>query len=452
MDTKQINDMVPKRILNNLLSSLEAGVVPRSGAPYIAIGRQEEIASLLDNLDAVAEGGAATRFIIGRYGSGKSFLMQLLRGYALERGFLTADCDLSPERKLAGIGGIATYRELMRNFASKLSPDGGALPSILARFHEQMKEKLLIRGITPDNDVFSERLCAEILHTVSDLESGVGGFEFSRILNAYFSALTRDDQVCKSACLRWLRGEFKTKTEAKAALGMTVGEIIDDSNWYDYLKLWASLAVRLGYHGLVVYIDECINLYKITNSVSRSSNYEKLLSIFNDTLEGRAAHLAVIFGGTPQFLEDSRRGLFSYDALRSRLADGRFFGSGYRNLSAPVIRLRRLTDNELLALIFRLRKLYLQKWGDTVSITDEQCVAFLKYELDRAGANELITPREMIRDFLSLLGIIKDNPEADFDMLIQQTGDSHVPPVGDAVPSDAVHVAPGTSSVFDIEI
>lgn len=450
MDTKPLNDIVPKRILNNLLSSLEAGVVPRSGAPYIAIGRTEEISSLLDNLDAVAEGGAATRFIIGRYGSGKSFLMQLVRGYALDRDFLTADADLSPERKLAGAGGIATYRELMRNFASKLSPDGGALAPVLARFRDRVKEKLVLQGQDPESSHFPDELRAEILRTVRDLESGVGGFEFARVLTAYFSALESDDAERKSACLRWLRGEFKTKTEAKAALGMAVGEIIDDSNWYDYLKLWAALSVRIGYRGLVVYIDECINLYKITNRVSRESNYEKLLSIFNDTLEGRAAHLAVIFGGTPQFLEDTRRGLFSYDALRSRLADGRFAGAEYRNLSAPVIRLRRLTDNEMLALIFRLRKLYTQKWQDDVSVvSDEQCAAFLQYELARAGADDMITPREMIRDFLSLLAILKDNPEADFDTLVRRTAVNVPMPTGEEPGTGSVG---GASSLFDIEI
>lgn len=449
MDTKPLNDVVPKRILNNLLSSLEAGVVPRSGAPYIAIGRTEEIASLLDNLDAVAEGGAATRFIIGRYGSGKSFLMQLVRGYALDRDFLTADADLSPERKLAGVGGIATYRELMRNFASKLSPDGGALAPVLARFRDRVKEQLVLQGEDPESDTFRDALRVEILRTVRDLESGVGGFEFARVLTAYFEALASDDGERKSACLRWLRGEFKTKTEAKAALGMAVGEIIDDSNWYDYLKLWAALSVRIGYRGLIVYVDECINLYKITNRISRESNYEKLLSIFNDTLEGRAAHLAVIFGGTPQFLEDTRRGLFSYDALRSRLADGRFSGAGYRNLSAPVIRLRRLTDNEMLALIFRLRKLYAQKWNDAPSVSDEQCVSFLQYELARAGADDLITPREMIRDFLSLLGILKDNPEADFDALVRKTA-VNAPVTPNEEPGDGT--ASGGPSVFDIEI
>lgn len=445
MDTKPISAQVPKRVLNQLLASLEAGVVPRSGGPYVAIGRTEEIASLLDSLDAVAEGGAATRFIIGRYGSGKSFLMQLVRGYALERDFLTADADLSPERKLSGNGGIATYRELMRNFASKTSPDGGALPIVLSRFYENIREELVLNGVDPEGEAFGMALQREVLKTLRTLETGVGGFAFSRVLAVYFESIASDDNERKSACLRWLRGEFRTKSEAKDALHMAIGEIIDDSNWYDYLKLWAVLSVRLGYRGLVVYIDECINLYKITNRISREANYEKLLAIFNDTLEGRSSHLAFIFGGTPQFLEDTRRGLFSYDALRSRLTDGRFAGGEYRNLSAPVIRLRRLSDNELFALILRLRKLYQQKWGDAVTVSDEACETFLRCELSRAGADELITPREMIRDFLSLLNILKDNPSVAFDQLVREQTQGAILPSVDATP-------PSRAGVFEIDI
>lgn len=410
--------IVPKRILNILLSSLTAGVVPRSGAPYIAIGRNEEIAALLSDLDTVSEGGAAVRFLIGRYGSGKSFLMQLIRGYALDRDFLCADADLSPERKLTGPGGIATYRELIRNLASKSSPDGGALPSLLSRYYTRLEQQLVGEGILPEDPAFEPALRQRIYQSLSSLESAIGGFEFSYVIGAYFAAMIADEEERKSACLRWLRGEFATKTEARNALGFRVGGVIDDTNWYDYLKIWSQFAVLLGYHGLVVYVDECINLYKIPNRLSREANYEKLLAVFNDTLQGRASHLAVFFGGTPQFLEDTRRGLFSYDALRSRLADSRFTEMGYRSLSGPVIRLRRLSDNELLALIARLSRLYAQKIGGEEVLSADQQSAFLSHELARAGAGEMVTPREIIRDFLSLQTILHENPDARFDDLV----------------------------------
>lgn len=417
------NDVkIPKRILNTLLVSLAAGVVPRSGAPYIAIGRGEEINALLGDIAYVKDGGAAVRFLIGRYGSGKSFLIQLIRGYALDRDFLSADCDLSPERRLSGGsgGGLATYRELIRNLASKASPDGGALISVLSRQYTAISSELAKAGILNGAPTFKASLCRRVYETLSALESGVGGFDFARVLYEYYAALADDDGVKRSACLRWLRGEFSTKTEARHALGFPISTIIDDDNWYDYLKLWAELSALLGYSGLIVFIDECVNLYKIPNRISREANYEKLLAIFNDTLQGRAKHLGVVFGGTPQFLEDTRRGLFSYEALRSRLSDSRFTELGFRTLTSPVIRLRRLSDNELLALLSRLSKLFATHHGIAELLTENDVAAFLTACLRRAGATELITPREMIRNFLSLLNVLRENGDASFASLLSR--------------------------------
>lgn len=413
---------IPKRILNTLLSSLTAGVVPRIGAPYIAIGRKDEINSLLDNLDAVKEGGAFCRFLIGRYGSGKSFLIQLIRGYALDRGFICADADLSPERRLTGGSGagLATYRELLINLATKASPDGGALPTVLSRHFTKLRTELISEGIVPDTEAFNTELRKRVFLTLAELEGDVGGFDFARVLSEYYLASIGDDNERKSNCLRWLRGEFSTKTEAKAALGFSVSCIIDDDNWYNFVKLLSSLSVKLGYSGLILFIDECVNLYKIPNRISREANYEKLLAIFNDTLQGKARSLGVVFGGTPAFLEDTRRGLFSYDALKSRLADSKYADMGYQNLSSPVIRLRRLSDNELLALVKRLTKLYAERDGKReLPLTDAEVERFMRHALDKAGAEELITPREIIRDYLTLLNILRDNEGATFDGLIK---------------------------------
>lgn len=412
---------VPKRILNSLLASLSAGVVPRVGAPYIAIGRNAEISALLDSLDAVAEGGAAVRFLIGRYGSGKSFLIQLIRGHALERGFLCADADLSADqRRLCGGNGagLATYRELLRNLASKAAPDGGALPVVLSRHYAAVLSSLAEEGILPESTGFADAFRKRVLADFAPLENGVGGFDFARVLCEYFFAYAEENEEKKSACLRWLRGEFANKTEAKAALGIRVSTVIDDESWYDFIKLWALLSRKLGYKGLIVYIDECIILYKIVNRVARESNYEKILTIFNDTLQGRAEGLGVIFGGTPQFLEDTRRGLFSYEALRSRLADSRFTESGYSTMSSPVMRLRRLSDNELYALIGRLTRLFASANADAKRLSEEEQKTFLTQALARAGAEELVTPREIIRDYLTLLAILRDNPSASFDEVL----------------------------------
>ena len=411
---------VPKRILTSLLASVSAGVVPRAGAPYIAIGRQDEIAALLSDLEAVNEGGGSMRFLIGRYGSGKSFLMQLIRGYALERDFLTADADLSPERRLYGTGGsgVATYRELMKNLASKSSPDGAALPRILARWITELQARVVKSGIAPEDAGFSAALNREVLEALREMEFLVGGFDFARVVTAYYHAYTNGNDEGRSACLRWLRGEYATKTEAKRDLGFAVSVIIDDDNWYDFLKLWASLARMMGYRGLVVFIDECVNLYKISHRVSRENNYEKILSMFNDTLQGRAPGLALVLGGTPQFLEDTRRGLFSYEALRSRLCDSRFALEGFKNLIGPVIRLRRLSDDELFALISRVTKLYAQQYGQEPRITSEQMVEFLQICLGRAGADSMITPREMLRDYMTVLNILMQNSNATFEEVV----------------------------------
>ena len=459
MAEEVLEPRVPKRILNTLLSSLAAGVVPRAGAPYIAIGRRDEINSLLDNLEDVKDGGAACRFLIGRYGSGKSFLIQLIRGYALDRGFICLDADLSPERRLTGGNGagLATYRELMTNMAIKASPDGGALPTVLSRHFTKLRAELVAEGIMPDTDEFNTELKKKVFATMAALEGDVGGFDFARVLTEYYDASIDDDSNKKSSCLRWLRGEFSTKTEAKNALGFGVSTVIDDDNWYSFVKLFASLSSHLGYSGLVVFIDECVNLYKIPNRISREANYEKLLAVFNDTLQGKAAHLGVIFGGTPQFLEDTRRGLFSYDALRSRLADSKYSEMGYKNLSSPVIRLPRLSDNELLALVKRLTKLYQQREGTlTPPVTDSQIETFMNLALSRAGAEELITPREIIRDFLTLLNILRDNKDARFEELIKGVTFATDSDDGSAGGSPSL-VPPATNgnkkvTIFDIDI
>ncbi|MBQ8908047.1 MAG: ATP-binding protein [Clostridia bacterium] len=438
---------IPKRILNNLISSLSAGVVPRVGAPYIAIGRTKEIAALLDSLQAVKDGGAAVRFLIGRYGSGKTFLMQLIRGYALERGFLCADVDLSADqRRLCGGkgGGVATYRELMRNLASKASPEGGALSLLLSRYYNTLVAALAEEGVMPEAPDFSARLRKKIFAQIERFENEVGGFDFARVLSEYFVATLEDNEERKSACLRWLRGEFSTKTEAKQALGFAISIIITDENWYDFIKIWAAFSRFIGYAGLILYIDECIVLYKIVNRVSREANYEKLLTIFNDALQGRAEGLGIFFGGTPQFLEDTQRGLFSYEALRSRLVDSRYAMGEFVNYDAPVLRLRSLSENELYALLSRLGKLFAQKTEKPLPISEEEQRLFLANALRRAGSSELLTPREMIRDYMAVLSILDANPEADLKRLLQRDGEP--PATGANAPSG------GGIRVEDIEI
>lgn len=431
MQEKERTVKIPKRILTSLLASMAAGVVPRSGAKYIAIGRTGEISALCRDLDAVADGGAATRFLIGKYGSGKSFLIQLMRGYALDRGFLCADADLSPERRLSSSngGGLATYRELMKNLSSKASPDGGALAQILSKWLSDIQYEVAQTGISPDSADFEKEISKRIYSVLREMETGIGAFDFARVIDTYYRAWRAEDERLQSDCLRWLRGEFGTKTEARASL--SVSGIIDDENWYDYIKLIAVFAQKIGYEGLVVFIDECVNLYKIPNRVSRENNYEKILSVFNDTLQGKAVGLEMIFAGTPQFLEDPRRGLFSYEALRSRLVDTMFGGNAAcGGLLGPVMRLSRLSDDELLALMVRVTGLFAEGYG-AVDVTMEEMRDFLYYMLSRTGAQTLITPREIIRSYMTALGILLQDGGGKRLPDLYQSKDFQLPPEPD---------------------
>ncbi|MBO4413367.1 MAG: ATP-binding protein [Clostridia bacterium] len=413
---------IPKRILSSLLGSLSAGVVPRIGAPYIAIGRDTEVTALLGDLGVIAEGGSSMRFIIGRYGSGKSFLMQLVRGYALERGYVTCDCDLSPERKLCGGkgGGLNTYRELMKNLAIKTSPEGGALPVILSRWLSSVRTDVAAAGSfgEPGSELFAREIRKRIYETLGRIESSVGGFDLACVAGRYYEASESGDDALKSCCMRWFRGEYTTRTEARGDLG--VGSIIDDDSWYDFIKLWCAFFREIGYPGFVVFIDECVNLYKITNRIGRENNYEKILSIFNDTCQGRAPGLAVIMGGTPQFLEDTRRGLFSYEALRSRLSDGRLVAdAGFVDTMGPVLRLKRLSGNELLALVARLTKLHRMYYGWEPRVTEKDEIDFINEMTSRVGADTHITPREIIREYLQVLNVLYQNAKANFGDIVE---------------------------------
>lgn len=396
---------VPRRIAAVIINSLKGGVVPRIGLPYVTVGREREIQALLHDLDLVTDGGASFRFLVGRYGSGKSFLLQTIRTHAMGRGFVVADADLSPERRLQGGQGqgLATYRELVRNLSTKTRPEGGALSLVLDRWVAALRE-----------EADPEGALARQLEPVREL---VCGFDFSRVLELYWHASLEGDDDRRAGVVRWLRGEFRTKTEARSELG--INACITDDTWYEYLKLFAQFLVGAGYQGLIVLVDELVNLYKIPNATSRQYNYEKILTMYNDTLQGKARHLGIIMGGTPQSIEDRRRGVFSYEALRSRLTQGRFAGAGLSDLLAPVIHLEPLTYEELLVLIEKLAEIHAGYFGYERTVTEAQLVSFLKIEFGRVGADTHLTPREVIRDFIELLDIACQNPGADVDELLR---------------------------------
>lgn len=403
---------VPKRIATAILNSLKGGVVPRVGLGYIAVGREAEISALLTDIDIIEDGGAAFRFIVGRYGSGKSFLLQTMRGHAMDRGFVVADADLSPERRLMGTKnqGLATYRELIQNLSVKARPEGGALPLILEKWISTIQAKVAAStSFDVEDPAFERAVKAQIFETVDAMEGMVHGFDFARVISLYWEAYRSGDEEIKSKVLRWFRGEYATKTEAKRDLGVQV--IIGDEDWYDYIKLFSAFFVKAGYKGLLLMIDELVNIFKIPNAVTRQYNYEKILTMYNDVLQGKARHLGIFMGATPTCIEDTRRGVFSYEALRSRLEEGRFASQTSRDMLAPIIRLQPLSYEEMYVLIERLADIHSQLYGYEKRLAQDDMIGFIKTEFGRIGASQNLTPREIIRDFVELLNILYQNPD-----------------------------------------
>lgn len=410
---------IPKRIARTLISSLKGGVVPRIGLPYITVGRKNEIDALLHDVDVIADGGASFRFIVGRYGSGKSFLLQTLRNYVMEKDFVVVDADLSPERRLQGTKGqgLATYRELVRNMATRTRPEGGALPLILDRWINQVQQQVVTEtglALTDGRlDTLVEQKIGQVIQALNEM---VHGFDFARLLTLYYRSYRQGDEATKAKVIQWFRGEFHTRTEARQELGVNI--IISDEDWYEYLKIFALFLKQAGYAGLLVCIDELVNIYKIPHAITRQYNYEKILTMYNDTLQGKAHYLGIIMGGTPQCMEDPRRGVYSYEALRSRLAEGHFAGE-HKDLLAPVIRLQPLTSDEMLVLVEKLAEIHGVLYGYAPKVTQEDLVAFIRIEFQRIGADSHITPREVIRDFIEVLDILYQHPELKVEALLQ---------------------------------
>ena len=400
------NRKAPRRIAQVVLNSLKGGVVPRVGLPYVAVGRDKEIEAFLHDEEIIAEGGSSFRFIVGKYGSGKSFLLQTVRNYVLDKNFVVVDADLTPERRFQGTGGqgLATYRELLKNMSTRTKPEGGALSLILDKWISGVQlDVIKDKGLSPDDPELSGLTEKKIMEDIYSLNDMVHGFDFAKLIIFYYRAYVDGNDELKLKLIKWFRGEYMTKTDAKRELGVNI--IISDDDWYDYLKLFALFMTKAGYSGLYIMIDELVNIFKITNSITRQNNYEKMLSMYNDCLQGKASHMGIIMCGTPECRQDTRRGVYSYEALRSRLSEGRFSGE-YKDMLAPVISLKPLSYEEMYILIEKLSVLHSDLYDYQMRISHEEMVGFLKFEFERIGAEKLITPREVIRDYIEILDIM----------------------------------------------
>lgn len=380
------------------------------GLEYITVGRTQEIAAILHDIQMIEEGSASFRFIVGKYGSGKSFLLQTIRNYATAKGFVVVDADLSPERRFAGTKGqgLATYKELIQNLSTKSKPDGGALPLILEKWISGIQAAVKAQPGVSDAE-FDELVERQIYAVASSLEGMVNGFEFAKAVVTYWKAYKQDDAALKSNVLKWFRGEYPSRKEAKDELGINF--IVNDETWYDFLKIFAAFLVGAGYKGMLVVIDELVNIFKIPNSITRANNYEKILTMYNDVLQGKAKHIGFLMGGTPQCIEDKYKGVFSYEALRSRLAEGHFATADIKDLSAPIIRLQMLSQEEMYILVEKLLNIHAQLYNYTAGLSHDDLVYFLTVEYNRVGAQTHITPREIIRDFIELINILYQNPQ-----------------------------------------
>lgn len=407
--TDQPTATIRPRERDAVLQSLRAGVVPRTGQYLIQVGRAAEVKALLSDIERIGEGGSGVRFVIGQYGAGKTFFLQLVRAIALEKRLVTAHADLNPDRRLHATDGQARglYQELMRNVATRARPDGGALASVVERFVTTALNEAREKSVSPEI-VIRERLGA--------LSEMVGGYDFAEVIACYWRGHDAGDETLKSNAVRWLRAEFSTKTDARRALG--VRSIIDDDNFYDHLKLFARFVALAGFGGLLVCLDELVNLYKLASARARSSNYEQILRILNDSLQGSESKLGFVLGGTPEFLLDPRRGLYSYPALQSRLAENTFAGDGLVDLAGPVIRLANLSPEDLFVLLGKVRHVHASGRAEAYLIPDDGLHAFMEHCQKRIGEQYFRTPRNTIKAFADLLAVLEQNPTISWQELL----------------------------------
>jgi len=393
--------VIRERERDAILQSLQAGVVPKTGQQYIQVGRAGELEALVKDIDRIVDGGSGFRFVIGEFGSGKSFFLMLVRAVALERKMVTLNADLSPERRLLGSGGQARslYGELVSNMATRAKPDGQALASVVEKFVTSANEEAQSRSVDT-NQIFNERF--------ERLREMVGGYDFATVIQKYWEGFEQGNGELQNNAVRWLRGEFTTKSEARSALGVMT--IIDNTNWYDYLKLLAKFVRMAGYTGLLVCLDELVNLYKLNHSISRNNNYEQLLRMLNDSLQGSAGGIGWLLGGTPEFLLDPRRGLYSYPALQSRLAENSFAVGGLVDRTGPVLRLASLSSEDFYILLTKLRNVYARGDETKYLLPDEALTGFMNHCAQRIGDAYFRTPRNTIKEFINLLSVLDQNP------------------------------------------
>ncbi len=393
-----------------IIQSLRAGVTPRIGLEYIQVGRVNEVKALIEDLDNIEQGGSAFRIIIGDFGAGKSFFLQLIRYIALEKGMVVINADMSPDRRLFASNGQARnlYKELARNLATRAHPEGNAMIPLVEKFITEQCRIADAEG----KDV--ERVIKDKLNSLSEL---VDGYDFAQVIATYWKAYNEGNEDLKNNVIRYLRGEYTSRADARRDLG--VRAIVEDNNVYDHIKLLARFVTQAGYKGLLVNLDEVVNLYKLPSQRARSSNYEQVLRILNDCLQGSAESLGFLLGGTPEFLMDQRKGLYSYEALHSRLAENTFAQiANVVDYHSPILMLQNLSPEEIYVLLCNIRNVFAGGNKDKYILPDEALKAFLEHCSKNIGDAYFRTPRNTIKAFVDLLSIVEQNPDLSWQSLI----------------------------------
>lgn len=409
-------DKIKPKEATSIINSLIGGVVPKIGVQHIAVGRSEEINAVVTALEDVKNGHSMVKFWIGDFGSGKSFMLHLLNTVALKQKFVVANADFTPDNRLYSNDGkaVALYTAIMDNVSIQTKPEGGALPTLLEKWIEQVITKTAEDNKISLTEIRNEQylglIQTNIQKTINEI-TDVGGFDFGLVVMKYYEGFIKNDEQLRRNALKWLKGEYSTKTEARQDLG--IREIINDLNYYDMLKNFSKLFVNMGYSGFMVNLDEAINLYKISNSAIREKNYEKILTIYNDCFQGKVANLFFNFAGTKEVLENQRRGLFSYDALKTRLVTNKYETLEIRDFAQPVIRLLPIDHNEIFVLLKNLKAIFDYNYKTDLSISDDDIKQFMEELFNKPGASDFLMPREVIREFLNILNIIRQNPTLD---------------------------------------
>ena len=403
--------------LNDIVTALNSGLVPRSGIENIMVGREDVLIQIEIDLDNVSTGLSLTKFIIGKYGTGKSFMQAAItqKGYA--KNFVVSKVDFSPYRRLYNNDGMgrATYVEIIKNMTTKTS-SSNTIESIIEMW---IGNQISLFSSEPDFDLTNEnyinKIILNIKKEIKDMDTCFGGTDFSDVLTLYLKAYIEGNTEKQRECIKWISGEYPNVSLAKHDLGVSV--IINDQNYYEFLKVICRFVVLAGYSGLIINFDEVVNLYKISIKTIRDKNYEMILRIFNDTIQGDVHNLFITFSGTPQFLEDEFKGLFSYGALKRRLSSNKYEDNDIYDYSQPVIKLRSLTNEEIFKLLKKLINIHELYYKYESNISNEDIIEYIRVQFNNLENNK-ITVGEIVRDFFGLLNVLQKNQQLNIRQLI----------------------------------